>query len=316
MPSAWELILQNTTNTIMNPDYTSYPKKLWAQNYTPIGNLFVHTTENDDGIVNANFDSAFLPLDDDEERRTTEPAYPPNKRFWRLETEADVEHWWHTEVSDVVLAAWARYPGIVQTCHTTPLNDVKIPENVDATYAMYIGNQRKPVVIGEMKRNFINRDEWENASLGNAQQKLARELRGYADKYECPQIFCWDGKILLMLQFRATNPWDIRNADCAIDCWIIPHESSSCTLRYALYRLLVQGFRRCQAATASRPIQVGSFTEHGREFFTGRPIWNVGGRLTTEHPEGYVRRVDGATGALYWSNGMGNDVVWETVGFW
>ncbi|KAL2174067.1 uncharacterized protein P884DRAFT_159421, partial [Thermothelomyces heterothallicus CBS 202.75] len=184
----------------------------------------------------------------------SEPARPPNERYWRLETESDVEHWWHTEISDIVMAAWARYPAIVQTCHTKPLSEITISENVDSTYGVYIGNQRYPVVIGEMKRNLINEEDWQANSLRDTQQKLARELRGYADKYQCPQVFCWDGRYLLVLQFRARKPDHIRNADCPIDCWVIPVEGSTCTLRYALYRLMVQGFRRCQAVVAAKPL--------------------------------------------------------------
>lgn len=110
----------------------------------------------------------------------SELAQPPNERYWRLETEADMEHWWHTEISNVVLAAWAQYPYIVQTCYTKPLRDIAIPDNVDATYAMYIGNTRVSVVIGEMKRNLMPESRWQSGNLEEAQQKLARELRGYA----------------------------------------------------------------------------------------------------------------------------------------
>ncbi|KAK3369103.1 hypothetical protein B0T24DRAFT_631720 [Lasiosphaeria ovina] len=85
------------------------------------------------------------------------------------------------------------------SCNTKQLRDVNVSKNVDSTYGVYIGNQRFPVVIGEMKRNLINNREWQSSDLGTAQQKLARELRGYADKYECPQIFCWDGEFLLIL---------------------------------------------------------------------------------------------------------------------
>lgn len=49
---------------------------------------------------------------------------------------------------------------------------------MDSTYGVYIGNQRYPVVIGEMKRNLINEEDWQTNSLRDAQQKLARELRG------------------------------------------------------------------------------------------------------------------------------------------
>lgn len=124
------------------------------------------------------FDTAFLPLMDDEEKRMSEVGQPPNPRHWRLETEADIEHWWHTEVSDVVLAAWQRYPAIVQTAHTAPLGDISIPENVDSTYAMYLGGSRAPVIIGEMKRNLIRVDMWSKGQLNEAQQRLAQELRG------------------------------------------------------------------------------------------------------------------------------------------
>lgn len=141
-------------------------------------NLTVHTTIDNEGTVHATFDPAFLALDNDEEKRSSEPARAPNERYWRLETESDVEHWWHTEISDIVMAAWARYPAIVQTCHTKPLGEFTISENVDSTYGVYIGNQRHPVAIGEIKRNLINEEDWQTNSLRDAQQKLARELRG------------------------------------------------------------------------------------------------------------------------------------------
>lgn len=107
----------------------------------------------------------------------------------------------------------------------------------------------------------------------------------YADKYQCPQVFCWDGQTLLILQFQARKPENIKDTDCPIDCWVIPVEGSTCTLRYALYRLMVQGLRRCQASVANRPLTVGSLTEHRREFFNGRPIWKGDGQSYANHPE-------------------------------
>jgi hypothetical protein len=179
MPSPGELILLHSQNVVENPNYVSSTNKAWAQVYEPIRNLSVHSTVDQEGTFHATFDPVLLALDEDEEeRRFHEPAHPPNDRFWRLETEADAEHWWHTEISDIVLAAWARYPQIVQTCHTAPLRTVNISETVDSTYGIYVGNQRYPVAIGEMKRNLINKREWQSGNLGSAQQKLARELRG------------------------------------------------------------------------------------------------------------------------------------------
>lgn len=182
------LILQQPENPVDNPEMISYTDKTWARDYPPINNFLIHTTMDEQGLVQANFDSAFLPLDADDETRLSETAYPPNARRWRLETEADMEHWWHTEVSDVVLAAWSRFPSIVQTSHTKPLSDVNIPENVDSTYAMYIANMRAAVVIGETKRNLINAQEWQRGHLTRPQMKLASELRGLVGRL--PSFLC------------------------------------------------------------------------------------------------------------------------------
>ncbi|KAM0439584.1 hypothetical protein ACHAPT_000676 [Fusarium lateritium] len=253
---------------------------------------------------------------DDEVKRMSEVGQPPNSRHWRLETEADIEHWWHTEISDVVLAAWRRYPTIVQTDHTNPLRKTDIPENADSTYAMYLNGSRAPVVIGEMKRNLIRVDSWYQGTLTEPQQRLARELRGHADKYQCPQVFCWDGRTLLILQFRAQTASDIRDANCEVDCWLLPLNTNICTLRYALYRLLVQGLRRCQVGTVPVPLTVGGVTETYREFFTGCPVWTINGQPGYMHPSGYYRVVDKDTGALKWVHQQDPQGVWETGAIW
>jgi hypothetical protein len=178
MSSAGELILQHSQNFVDNPKYISYTDKPWARPYPPIQNLSLHSSIDYDGISRATFDPAFLPLGDDEKKRTSETAYPPNQRYWRLETESDIENWWNTEISSIVLAAWARYPMVVQTSHTNPLGELSISENVDSTYGVYVGGQRVPIAIGEMKRNLINPAQWQSGRLLLPQQKLGRELRG------------------------------------------------------------------------------------------------------------------------------------------
>ncbi|KAI8681683.1 hypothetical protein NCS55_00420800 [Fusarium keratoplasticum] len=180
MSSVQSLIFQHPTNSIDNPDITSYTSKTWAKSYASLRRYRLHTTMDmgSGEVTGVDFDTAFLPLMDDEEKRMSEVGQLPNARHWRFETEADIEHWWHTEVSDVVLAAWQRYPAIVQTDHTAPLGDKNIPENVDSTYAMYLGGSRTPVIIGEMKRNLIRVDAWCQGRMNEAQQRLAQELRG------------------------------------------------------------------------------------------------------------------------------------------
>lgn len=49
-----------------------------------------------------------------------------------------------------------------------------------------------------------------------------------------------------MVQFRAEGIDNMKNADYQDDYWIIPREDEGgCTLRYALYQLLVHRLRRC-----------------------------------------------------------------------
>ncbi|KAK5998643.1 hypothetical protein PT974_01024 [Cladobotryum mycophilum] len=315
MPTAREVIEQHPTNEIETPNITSYTNKTWAQGFKSITNFCKGTrVDPNTGIFHSNFDHAPHPLDNDDEKRLKEPAAFPNLRSWRLETEADIEHWWHTEISDPVLSAWAKYPRLQQTCHTQPLSNISIAENIDATYAMYMGNLRVPVVIGEIKRNLIDQDVWQSGALTEAQTKLARELRGYAVKYECPQVFCWDGRTLLLLQFRAQMASQMLAEDCPVDCWVIPINNSNCTFRYALYRLLAQGFRRCQTISAPLPTVAG-LTASDREFYTGRPIWTVYGVHSLDHPLGHFRRADAESGALGWRNHDG-DVTWETEALW
>lgn len=86
---------------------------------------------------------------------------------------------------DVIpLLRWSRftnrshYHGLGVGTDPSGLREVNIAENVDCTYAVYIGNQRAPVAIGEMKRNLINSREWQTGRLSEPQQRLARELRG------------------------------------------------------------------------------------------------------------------------------------------
>lgn len=90
--------------------------KPWAQRYPAIRNLIVHTIIDEDNWTTANFDRAILSLDsDDTILRASVEARRPNDRPWRLECKADCELWFHTEISNVVLAAWNQYPRVMQS---------------------------------------------------------------------------------------------------------------------------------------------------------------------------------------------------------
>lgn len=128
---------------------------------------------------------------------------------------------------------------------------------------------------------------------------------------------------LLILQFRAARQKEIKDPKCAVDCWVIPRLlTGGTTLRYAVYRLLLQGYRRCQSSW-SVPVSLGGMIPHSHEFFSGRPIWKLpSGRLQLNHPGGYNRAVDASSGAFFFGDGADparddhGNVAWHTEPFW
>lgn len=137
--------------------------------------------------------------------------------------------------------------------------------------------------------------------------KIVFFLSRYAFKYKCPQVFCFDGKYLLLLQFQAGSLDAIKDRDCAVDCWILPRENEGgITLREGFYRLLAQGFRRCQGSAEARPTVVNGFPVVSHEFYSGRPLFrDAQGRPTYDHPQNdeqwvFDREVDTDDGSFYW----------------
>ncbi|KAF4423771.1 hypothetical protein F53441_14247 [Fusarium austroafricanum] len=179
MSTSEELILQHSTNVISNTGYKTVSDKPWARTYKPIKNVISHTIIGRDGQYHSDFETAFMELQDDDQLRFNQPAVHPNNRHWRLETEADCENWFNTEVVNVVLSAWHSYPSLTQSSHIKPISEIRIPENVDSTFSVKVGQQRKTVAIGEFKRNLLTADEWQGGTLRAAdQRKLSQELRG------------------------------------------------------------------------------------------------------------------------------------------
>ena len=113
-----------------------------------------------------------------------------------------------------------------------------------------------------------------------------------------------------MLQFKAKKPEAITSEDCKIDCWVIPRENAGgITLRYALYRLLVQGLRRCQGQLSPSVVTINGQESEFRNFYTGEPIWEIEGSLH-RHPWDMYRGVDPRDGSIYWMYD-GQEVVGE-----
>ncbi|OAA63649.1 hypothetical protein SPI_03812 [Niveomyces insectorum RCEF 264] len=139
--------------------------------------------------------------------------------------------------------------------------------------------------------------------------------------YECPQVFCFDHKYLLLLQFRANTIGDIRG-DGEVDCWVLPRINPNGTpFRYALYRLLVQGWRRFQGLNRYNTT-MGRVAAESVSLFSGTPYWRANNGLT-DRPYNYSRVVDSDTGAFYWVDENGNavqdvtgKVLWDMAAMW
>ncbi|KPM39125.1 hypothetical protein AK830_g7453 [Neonectria ditissima] len=176
--TVFDLLNQHSTNPVKVTGFQSTTNKPWTKSYPAITKLNVHTTVQGPGHVVASYDSAFLePYDDDNERLQT-GAYPPNYREWRLSSEEDGIQWFHTEVSNIVLAAFGEYPTMLQASHEKPLSDTKFDQTVDVAYPVKHNGKRKHVTIGEFKRGLILPDQWQDGKLSAGQKSLSQELRG------------------------------------------------------------------------------------------------------------------------------------------
>lgn len=186
-PLVGELLDRHPENPVNETLYTSGSNKSWTKKYSAIKRLKVHTYVNDAGAVEANYEDAFLSMYEDDELRMQELAYPPNYRQWRMAYEEDGINYFHTEISNIVLAAWTRHPTVLQASHEKPLTDNSVPETVDVAYSVTRGRDRVHVALGEFKRCLIAGEDWQAGKLTPTQQVLSRELRRYVSIY-CGQL--------------------------------------------------------------------------------------------------------------------------------
>jgi hypothetical protein len=97
-----------------------------------------------------------------------------------MDMESDATTWFHAEVSNIVLAAWAEYPKVTQASHEKPLTDESVAETVDVAYSIKKKGVRRHILIGEFKRGIIDPGPWTSGSVPkSSSESLARELRGY-----------------------------------------------------------------------------------------------------------------------------------------
>ncbi|PHH76572.1 hypothetical protein CDD80_1433 [Ophiocordyceps camponoti-rufipedis] len=307
------LALHPRTSLVEKTDAHEGTIKPWAVEYDPIPNksLIVHEGFQDN--------AACLPNYADDEARLGTPSWPANKRHWRLSTVGDCQHFFNAEIAGAVLHAWYNFPGVsgVFACEPGAGSQKEV-----VGLSFVVPNQRGKgetcLAFGEFKLNFIKGDLWRAKDIdGSEEQKLlSQELRGFADKFACPQVFAFDGETMVLLQFRATTREEIRDADCSVDCWVLDRGETGATMRQGLNMLLAQGFRRYQGGLALPQPVVGSYTPHSRLFYNGQPLWQDGGVVGPDHPEGYTRDVDVKTGCVVWAKAGEADRYTETGSVW
>jgi hypothetical protein len=202
-PKVGLLLKQFPSHTVQSyVTASSSSAKEWAQIYHGLSrnSLLVHSIGGlpASPSVQVDLTTGFLPLrTPDEELRVKEPAYPPSRRHHEFHTEADIETWWHAEVSNVVLAAFHQHPKVVQVSNYTPRHG-DVAETVDVGYLVEVEEKTQdlisefpkvfahkyPLAIGQIKKRAINLEKWLSGDLGDvedereSQQNLAKELRG------------------------------------------------------------------------------------------------------------------------------------------
>jgi hypothetical protein len=174
------LLQQHPVSLVRETGYRTQSNKGWLKDHPPVLRFELHTGRAR-GAIQANLDGPLEPLMVDDGFRFDTPAHPPNPRAWRFSSETDVANWFHHEVSNVVLAAFQRYPALLQVAEAGPLTHIQINERVDVMYTVGHGGSKQCVLVVEMKRNLIDSAYWMKVTKRDmeGQQKLGRELRGY-----------------------------------------------------------------------------------------------------------------------------------------
>ncbi|KAI3571799.1 hypothetical protein IWW34DRAFT_767223 [Fusarium oxysporum f. sp. albedinis] len=73
--SAEELIQQHPTNVVANPGYKTASDKPWSNSYKPIKST-TSCMKIHNGVIDANFENAFMGMMEDDAIRFRQPAVP------------------------------------------------------------------------------------------------------------------------------------------------------------------------------------------------------------------------------------------------
>ncbi|PYH96873.1 hypothetical protein BO71DRAFT_481676 [Aspergillus ellipticus CBS 707.79] len=198
------------------------------------------------------------------------PAHMLNSQQLEIMTEGDVTHDFDQNIIPLVELAFSGESAVTipaRGAAPVPGGAKLSPRSLVASknsssskkvvdYQMTLSHEIKllesPAMIGELKRpRIIKRKEWAfEMTPSETTIRLMQEARGYAHLYECPQVFLFDSKTLVLVQFRAESTAEIANPDCSVDVCIIPREDlrleGQCSMAEGLYALALRGFTQKQ----------------------------------------------------------------------
>lgn len=163
-----DVLLQHPFNPVSNHHDHSDTDKSWAHKYRSIKKLRMHTDANGPPDWSPLADV----LSDDPLRRSASSVQTNPRALWELANENDGESYFDVEILPPVLSKFQTFPKI----HTRSFPSDHGKNKIDCAL-MWAENI---AVIGEYKRNLIDRRIWEAGSLEKkkTQEKLSRELRG------------------------------------------------------------------------------------------------------------------------------------------
>ncbi|QDS77975.1 hypothetical protein FKW77_001927 [Venturia effusa] len=307
IPDAYEGRAEGTTVSLSLKAWTAPYPQILGQN-----NLTVHPP------TNAGLLAMFGVEDDLDQLRLSTYAYPLNSYVDVLSTEGDSVASFHRQITTAVRLAFTNYPFIIERSESGPPGHAPFAETVDHYFSFTHVNRECLLAAGELKnRGIIRRARWYGVqAAAGTEARLGKELRGYATKYRTPQMYCYDGSNLLIVQFRAQTEADIQDEACPIDCMVIPRSSEvddHCSMRMALYRLVSQGIRRCLALYAPQ-LAIGACRREW-EYFSGCPYWRSNVGRTADLVVGgvsYQREFDQQNRAWKWTPNNGQVGQWDT----
>ncbi|KAJ0160077.1 hypothetical protein CTA2_8601 [Colletotrichum tanaceti] len=261
-----DLLQQHPTNQVLNNEQASYSgsNKFRNTESIPSRQLRVHSRYDHDGYVGSSWD-ALLPECGDDYLRRDSTTYEPNPRAaWVLNVEADGADYFKQEISGPVMSKFVDSPQLFNQSEMGPPAG-RSGKFIDTVYywrnpGERSGDTKHVAFIGDFTRNVLIPQLWLSGSIeqNSNQVALSRELRGgsgsqsdsLAIEYDCPQIFCFDMRTFLFLQFRAKKQEELKKSDCLVDCWVFRRVENDDhfmePIREVVYRFIVQGIRRTQ----------------------------------------------------------------------